>query len=417
MNKHAHKESVLILSYYAEMPGACQAEWLDDKVDSIKKLDYKVLLVSAASCGKNNDREVTHWRAPSVSYTDYWEEVNRIKSQGRSLPTSMYWMLPIAITFGLLIDAAQYLATKGIGEGRWSWAISATIAAIMLCVTRRPTVILSTGGPASAHLAGIVLKRLFSIPLIVELQDPLSGIDIGRNSHARGWLYKIESTIVDQADKIAYVTKGAADYATEQFATSKICSVYPGARKFTGINSTGRHPQAKAFRMVHLGSLYATRNFKTLIMALDKLISGGKVDSSHIEIINLGHVAEDIRRDIAHLPYISILPPVSRPEALQFAAEADLLLLIQNNDDRSKVTIPYKTYDYLNLAKPILALQNSAELANLVSNCGHFQVSVSDVNEIAEILDKLINNKCDMNIKFGNIEAVEQAHELLALHN
>jgi hypothetical protein len=108
---------------------------------------------------------------------------------------------------------------------------------------------------------------------------------------------------------------------------------------------------------------------------------------------------------------------VCRPEALQFAAEADLLLLIQNNDDRSKVTIPYKTYDYLNLAKPILALQNSAELANLVSNCGHFQASVSDVNEIAEILDKLINNKCDMNIKFGNIEAVEQAHELLALYN
>jgi hypothetical protein len=29
----------------------------------------------------------------------------------------------------------------------------------------------------------------------------------------------------------------------------------------------------------------------------------------------------------------------------------------------------------------------------------------------------LINNKCDMNIKFGNIEAVDQAHELLALHN
>ena len=415
MNKQARQESVLILSYYAEMPGACQAEWLDDKVDSIKKLDYKVLLVSAASCGKSNDREVTHWRAPSVSFTDYWEEVNRIKSQGGSLPTSMYLILPMALTLGLLIDAAQYLATKGIGEGRWSWAISATFAAIMLCVARRPTVILSTGGPASAHLAGIVLKKLFSIPLIVELQDPLSGIDIGRNSHARGWLYKIESMIVSQADKIAYVTKGAAKYATEQFATSKICSVYPGARKFAGITSTQRSPQAKPFRMVHLGSLYATRNFKTLIMALDKLISGGVISSSNIDIINLGHVSEEIRRDISHLPYISILQPVSRPEALQFAADSDLLLLIQNNDDRSKVTIPYKTYDYLNLGKPILALQNSTELADLITNCGHFSASVSEVNDIADVLNQLINNKCHMNIKFGNIEAVAQARELLKL--
>lgn len=415
MNKPSRQESVLILSYYAEMPGACQAEWLDDKVDSIKKLNYKVLLVSAASCGKTNDHEVTHWRAPSVSFTDYLDELDRIKSQGRSLPVSMYLMLPMALTLGLLIDAAQYLATKGIGEGRWSWAFSATFAAIMLCVVRRPTVILSTGGPASAHLAGIVLRRLFSIPLIVELQDPLSGIDIGRNSHARGWLCKIESIIISQADKVAYVTKGASDYATEQFATSNICSVYPGARKFASINFIQRPSQAKPFRMVHLGSLYATRNFKTLISALDKLISEGQISPAHIEIINLGHVADDIRLDISCVPYISILPPVSRPEALQFAADSDLLLLIQNNDDRSKVTIPYKTYDYLNLGKPILALQNSNELAGLLASCGHFSASVSNVDEIASVLNQLINNKINIDIKFGNIEAVTQARELLDL--
>ena len=415
MNKQEHQQSILILSYYAEMPGACQAEWLDDKVDSIMKLGYKVQLVSATSCGKNNDGEVTHWRVPSISFTDYWDEVNRIKSQGISLPTSMFLMLPVALSLGLLIDAAQYLATKGIGEGRWSWAISATFAAIMLCVSRRPTIILSTGGPASAHLAGIVLKRLFSIPLIIELQDPLSGVDIGRNSHARGWLYKIESIIVSQADKIAYVTKGAAKYATEQFATSKICAVYPGARNFTDITSTQCPSQEKPFRMVHLGSLYATRNFKTLIMALDKLISDGVIFSSNIEIINLGHVSEEIRRDISHLTYISILPPVSRLEALQFAADSNLLLLIQNNDDRSKVTIPYKTYDYLNLGKPILALQNSIELDHIVRSCGHFSASVSDVNEIADALNQLVNSKCHMDIKFGNIEAVTQARELLKL--
>ena len=92
-----------------------------------------------------------------------------------------------------------------------------------------------------------------------------------------------------------------------------------------------------------------------------------------------------------------------------------MLLLIQNNDDRSKVTIPYKTYDYLNLGKPILALQNSTELADLVKNCGHFSASVSDVEEIADILNQLINTEPEINIKFGNIEADIQALELLSL--
>lgn len=415
MNKVKREETILILSYYAEMPGACQAEWLDDKVDSIKKLGYKVLLVSAACCGKNNDRDLKHWRAPSVSLTDYWDELIRIKKEGSSPPAYMYLMLPIALTLGLLIDASQYLATKGIGEGRWSWAISATIAAFMLCVFHRPTIILTTGGPASAHLAGIVIRKIFSIPLVIELQDPLSGVDIGRNSYARGWLYRIESIFVSQADKIAYVTKGAANFAKEQFASSKICSVYPGARKYTGISSSSSSSRPKIFRMVHLGSLYATRNFDTLIRALDKLISEGKIASSQFEIFNLGHVSDNIRRDISNLPYISILPPVSRREALRFASDSDLLLLIQNNDDRSKVTIPYKTYDYLNLGKPILALQNSTELSDLVNNCGHFSAAVSDVDEIADVLNQLINNKCNVDIKFGNIEAVTQARDLLKL--
>ena len=62
---------------------------------------------------------------------------------------------------------------------------------------------MTSGGPASAHLAGIILGKLFSVPVIVELQDPLSGEGIGRNDEARGWLYKVEKFIVDYADMSA----------------------------------------------------------------------------------------------------------------------------------------------------------------------------------------------------------------------
>ena len=48
--------------------------------------------------------------------------------------------------------------------------------------------IYSTGGPASAHLATILVSRILKINNIIELQDPLSGDDIGRNSYSKRYL-------------------------------------------------------------------------------------------------------------------------------------------------------------------------------------------------------------------------------------
>jgi hypothetical protein len=62
--KVCSNNKVLILSYYACMPGACQAEWLDDKIDSLLKAGYEVALVSAISARKHENKNVTHWRIP-----------------------------------------------------------------------------------------------------------------------------------------------------------------------------------------------------------------------------------------------------------------------------------------------------------------------------------------------------------------
>ena len=68
------------------------------------------------------------------------------------------------------------------GEGRWSWFISAFIAAMMQVRNKRKLAfIYSTGGPPSADLAAILIGKLFQKKVIVEFQDPLSGEDIGRS--------------------------------------------------------------------------------------------------------------------------------------------------------------------------------------------------------------------------------------------
>ena len=417
IGKMDNKHKVLILSYYACMPGACQAEWLDDKIDSLLKGGYEVALISAICARRHESKNIKHWRIPSVSLIDFGDELDRIRIRGDRVPVLAYLMWPLALTMGLLLDAMQYIVTKGVGEGRWSWAFPSTLGALLLAMRFKPDTILSTGGPASAHLAGIFVSKLISTPVVIELQDPLSGGDIGRNKQARGWLYLVEKLIVSLADKTVYVTKAAAAFAANQFQSSKVFCVYPGAKDFAIMPGQRKADTNGKLRMIHLGSLYATRNFRSIIAAIDSLIESGKLTTNGIELINLGHVANEISDEILLKPYVKILPPVAREEALRIAAECEVTLLIQNSDERSKVTIPYKTYDYLNLGNGLLALLNSDELTELLARCGHIAAPLSDIDAIARRLAILLECSTARVQSKVVIDAVVQARELLALPN
>jgi hypothetical protein len=397
------------------MPGACQAEWLDDKVDSFLKAGYEVALVSAICARRHENLKIKHWRIPSVSLTDFRDEIQRIRARGDRVQVRAYVMLPIVLTVGLLLDAMQHLLTKGVGEGRWSWTLPSSIASLLLSLRFKPDIVLTTGGPASAHLAGIAVGKLISSPVVVELQDPLSGGDIGRNAQARGWLYRVEKLIVGTADKTVYVTKAAAAFAANQFQSSKVTGIYPGAKDFKIRPGRRSSDSGSTLRLVHLGSLYATRTFKSIIAAIDTLIASGLLTSSGIELINLGHVSKEISDEIRQKPYVKILPPIAREDALRYAADCDVTLLIQNSDERSKVTIPYKTYDYLNLGNKVLALLNSDELMEMITRCGHIAVPLSDVDAIASHLARLLERNSTNVQSQVVIDAVQQASELLAL--
>lgn len=187
---------------------------------------------------------------------------------------------------------------------------------------------------------------------------------------------------MNNADKVVFVTKHAAEYAKSKYENVKaqIVAIYPGS-KFYG-NSQNNIKDLKKLRMIHLGTLYSTRNFNTLIQAIDALIKENKINENQIEILNLG----EIKEHHSSRKYIK----QEREEAIQIASGFDISLLIQHADSRSEGTIPYKTYDYINISNPILALTNSDELSSLLKDNGHIAVDVNDVELIKQTILYLI---------------------------
>ena len=93
----------------------------------------------------------------------------------------------------------------------------------------------------------------------------------------------------------------------------------------------------------------------------------------------------------------------------------NISLLIQHADSRSETTIPYKTYDYINIGNPILALTNNDELSHLLSENNHIVVDVNNVILIKNTIIKILNSYEDFkdNINPLAINIISQTEEIL----
>lgn len=389
INKH---QKIFVITYFYGTKGCCPAEWADDKVDAISKMDKKVILLTSIFSKKSENENVIHYRVPSLSIQDLKHELAEVKNEGMNVPyLQLCVFFPFIITIGFGLDIFQKIFTSGNGGGKWSWTLSASIYALYLAIRYNCKQIFTTGGPASSHLAGVFVSKLTRKKLICELQDPLSGKDIGRTANSAKLLNFVEKVIVQSADKIVYVTNAAADYAKSKFRSEKekIVAIYPGSRRF---ESNKSNVSQNKLTMIHLGTLYSTRNFNTLIQAIDELIMEKTIEQNQIEILNLGEIYGEIKEHHLSRSYIHQESIKAREEAMQIANSFMVSLLIQHSDSRSETTIPYKTYDYINIGNPILALTNNDELSNLLEDNKHLAINVSNINSIKDALITLLSD-------------------------
>jgi len=305
------------------------------------------------------------------------------------------------------------------GEGRWNWALSSLFS--LFYGHGKYTFIYSTGGPASVHILGIVYAKLLRSKLFIELQDPLTGEDIGRNKFSKLGLSLFEKFFVKNAYRVIYCTKNACKYSKESYPKyeKKIHHIYPGSYLEQGVES--KYFSEKKIRFTYLGSLYSTRNVTNLMEAIEKLHEYNPTYLNKFKIDLFGNIEEKILNEIKSFKHdiFEVNGLVSRELALNESLKSDVLLLIQNTDNRSMNTIPFKTYDYLRTGKLIFALTyNNKEINNLLTDHNHIVADASNFENIYHGLKKIIDNISELNFKITKskltpMKAVEEMLELL----
>jgi len=413
---------VLVISKMANMPGSCPAEWVDDRVLQLKKEGKEVHIISG-SYAKRYPKEIKHFRIPSISIFEADQEYLQAKQFKSDIFDSLIMNFYLTTCHYLSIVFKKFRLGVFKGEGNWFWIISSSIFALCLILRNKYELIYTTGGPASAHISGIIATKILFKKVIVELQDPLTGNGIGRNKISSFGLKYIEKFIINYADQIAFVTKTAMEECKSIYPkhAEKINFIYPGSihdEYFKSSQITKKDTNNK-INITYAGTLYGSRNIKSFLTALSNL---KKYNSFEYSVNILGYVTEEIQNDIKSFKNIniSLLGRSTREKSIEMIKKADVLLLIQHADDRSISTIPFKLYDYLNSGNLIFGLLfKNKELKNLLLENGHLSTEINDIKEIENELKNLFSNFKEINnkIKAVNFTTSKAVKKMFKLYN
>ena len=379
----------LIISYFAHIDAMAPSHHIDDRLSFFTQKGIDVCLLTSP-CGTHYNN-LTHARIPSPAPSGIRYEVRYfLRRRTRKKFWFKFWE-----TILLLPIYPFYFIEKIILrlDSTWSWFITASIAATLLAIKKRPSALYSTGGPVSAHIAAMIASFVTKIPHIAEFQDPLVHQYAAPGRLERHFIKGIERLIFKTAYAVVFLTQQAAKNASERNNNSKkTFAIYAGAVPRENMTP---YSHEEALNIAHFGSIGGSRNLDYIFKALVLLFCESPNLPNYFRLHLYGNNSRNVSKKIEQFPYREILNvrgKVQRQEAVDFMYKADVLLLIQNTDDVSFETIPSKVYEYLHTGRPVLALvYRNDELRSMLEGMGHIVVQADDELAIKRGLEAYID--------------------------
>jgi glycosyltransferase involved in cell wall biosynthesis len=184
----------------------------------------------------------------------------------------------------------------------------------------------------------------------------------------------LERHVIRQADHIIFVARGNRDDFANHYGAqvaAKLC-VVPNGCDTSEIDALPRPAvdQNGAFVLLHAGSLYAGRTPVPVFRAVAAAVRDGLIDRRRFKLRFLGYNGSELTascHDLGIEDLVEFLPRVPRHESLLAMLSASALLLLQPGHT---VSVPGKVYEYLAAGRPILALAEEGETADIVRASG-----------------------------------------------
>jgi glycosyltransferase involved in cell wall biosynthesis len=311
----------------------------------------------------------------------------------------------VRIVRSFALDTRKHLSFRGAYPGalalpdRWvSWLLGAVPDGLALLRKQQIDAIFTTFPIPSAVLIGYILHRMTGKPWIVDLRDSMTEDNYPPDKATWKAYRWIEKKVVRHAAKILFTAPGSVRMYRERYPEleESRCVLLPNGYDepdFIGISRSS--VLGKRLRLLHSGLVYPwERDPRPFFRALARLKSENKVSAETLSVeLRACGSEEQFQREVADLhiaDLVHFLPALPYRQALQDAADADALLLLQAACCDHQ--IPAKAYEYLRLGRPILGLTtHSGDTGTLLlQSGGSTVVDIADEEAIYRALPEFL---------------------------
>ncbi len=275
----------------------------------------------------------------------------------------------------------------------WPWYFPAVELGNSLIRDKNIQLLWSTYPVMTSHLIGRKLSLQHQLPWVADFRDPLQCHYNPAYQHFNAIQRYLERKVMQQASKVVTTCEAAAQLYRR---------IYPQlpADKFNVIEN-GYVPtqlpmstRPDKFTLLYSGALYGNgRDVSPLFQAISDLKQQGVINSDNFILKFRGtKKSEKIDVDLMRFSInelVIFLPPITFAEAQAEMMGSSANLLIQ--DEIFNFQVPGKLYDYVQSAKPLLAIcppdSATADVCRRVPDC----LRVWQSSEIKSALQQLIS--------------------------
>ncbi len=285
-------------------------------------------------------------------------------------------------------------------SSRWQRSVedaAASAAALGLRVADGShRLVVTSGPPHFAHLAGASLSRSLGIPFVMDMRDPWSlgerfAVDLGSTVFARDSI-RNERRAVAGASLVVCNT---------ELASQALRGAHPDAasRVITVMNGADDEPlpaptERGAFVLAYAGAIYFDRDPAPLFRAIRRVVDDLGLSPSELRAEFMGPI--DPSPDALHAlalelgltDYVRHHAARPRREALQFLANATMLVSLPQD---TETAIPSKVFEYSRFDAWLLALARPGSATALVLDGSAADVvAPDDAERLASVIRRRV---------------------------
>src|SRR5271165_650283 len=302
----------------------------------------------------------------------------------------------------------HYLGLIHIPDMRADWIRTAIPAGEQLIREWRPDIIFASAPPHTGLIVANRLARAFDIPWVADFRDLWA--DNPYYSQP-GWRRRVDAAIERQVLRRAAGLVTVSPIWAEQLRRrhgKAVEVIYNGYAEEDFPWFSPRADRGEMLTIRYMGSIYRGFRDPTALFAAIALLPDGLRSRIAVEFFSdAGDAVLDAAAAHRVESAVAVKPRIPYRRALALQMEADVLLLLQSNDQRDEGNLPAKLFEYLYARRPILLIGYERGIAaRLVIERGAGLVSNSPLR-IRDQLQKWCENK-----RAGRLERLDPSVSL-----